>query len=83
MSMEINENFLNISMFKIQCHGENINVADNPKQILNSEEFMKKSIISAVLLTFGILITAKTYVPILALSPNAAETHQVSSISKY
>ncbi len=75
---------LKISMFKNFTHGENIIVADNPKQNLNSEEFMKKTIISAVILAVGIFITAKTYVPILACSPDTTETYyQVSKIGSY
>lgn len=35
---------------------------------------MKKSIMSAVILTLGILITAKTYVPILATNSVPAES---------
>lgn len=66
-------------MFKNLGCGENNNVADNPKQNQNSEEFMKKSIISAILLAFGIFITAKTYVPILAFSPESAAAYQQTS----
>ncbi|MCI5892878.1 MAG: hypothetical protein MRZ66_05700 [Clostridiales bacterium] len=40
---------------------------------------MKKSIISAILLAFGIFITAKTYVPILAFSPESAAAYQQTS----